>query len=141
MAKFKELISDDEYLAAYPVLKELDDRLEIDRFLLAMNHKLSKYSKLYAIEESGEIVSVAAVWILMTGTFDRIFWIHAFVTIKKHRSKGYGKLLLEGLKKVAAEYECSEIRVHAHREKAITYWTEKVGFQRFSKIFQLKDFA
>jgi len=141
MPKFIELTSEDEFAEAFHVLKQLDDRLEIDSFILAMNHELSRNSKLYAVEDSGKIMSVAAVWIFMTGLFDRIFWIHAFVTTKKHRSKGYGKLLIAGLEKVAAEYGCSEIRVHAHRERAIEYWTEKAGFRNFSIIFRKMDFA
>jgi hypothetical protein len=87
MVDFVELKTDDEYYEAFHILKELDGRLEYDRFLSAMHHELSCNTKLFAIRHSGKIVSVAAVWFLMTGLLEKIFWIHAFVTTKEQRSK------------------------------------------------------
>jgi GNAT superfamily N-acetyltransferase len=141
MVKFIELKTDDEYSEAFHILKELDGRLKPDRFLSAMHHELSYNTKLFAIRDSGRIVSVAAVWFLMTGLFEKILWIHAFVTSKEQRSKGFGKLLLSGLYKVAIENDCAEIRVHAHREKAIRFWTHNAGFHTFSTILRKNDFA
>ena len=141
MAEFIELKTDNEYIEAFHILKGLDERLQQDGFILAMHHELSHNTKLFAIRHLGKIVSVAAVWFLMTGLFEKILWIHAFVTTKEQRSRGFGKLLLSGLDSVAAEKGCSEIRVHAHREKAIVFWTQKAGFQRFSQIFRRNDFA
>ena len=140
MTGFVELKTDDEYCEAFHILKELDGRLEYDRFLSAMHHELSGNTKLFAIRHSGKIVSVAAVWFLMTGLSEKIFWIHAFVTTKEQRSKGFGNLLLSGLYGAAIESGCSEIRVHAHREKAIEFWTDTAGFTSFSKIFKKHDF-
>jgi GNAT superfamily N-acetyltransferase len=139
MADFIELQTDDEYSEAFHILKELDGRLELDRFISSMNHELSSNSKLFAIRYSGKIVSVAAVWFLMTGLFEKILWIHAFVTTKEQRSKGFGRLLLSGLNRIAAEKDCSEIRVHAHREKAIEFWKKKAGFHSFSTILRKND--
>ena len=141
MAEFIELKTDDEYHEAFHILKELDGRLEPDLLISAMHHELSYNTKLFAVRHSGKIVSVASVWFLMTGLFQKILWIHAFLTTKEQRSKGFGKLLLSGLNSVAKEKGCSEIRVHAHREKAIVFWTQKAGFQRFSQIFRRNDFA
>ncbi len=141
MVDFLELQTIDEFSEAFPILKELDGRLEYDRFMSSMNDELSHNSKLFAIRHSGKMVSVAAVWLLMTGHFEKILWIHAFVTTKDQRSKGFGRLLLSGLSSVATENDCSEIRVHAHREKAIEFWKQKAGFQRFSTILSKHDFV
>ena len=141
MADFIELKTTNDFSEAFSVLKELDGRLELKQFIAAMNHELSYNSKLFAIRHSGKIVSVAAVWLLMTGLFEKVLWIHAFVTTKEQRSKGFGKLLLSGLCKVATEAHCSEIRVHAHREKAVEFWKHKAGFRNFSTLLRKCDFA
>jgi len=141
MVDFIELKTDDEYREAYRVLKELDGRLEPERLISAMHHELSYNTKLFAVRHSGKIVSVAAVWFLMTGLFEKILWIHAFVTTKEQRSKGFGTRLLSGLDTVAKENQCSEIRAHAHRKKAMAFWTEKAGFLSFSQIFRKTDFV
>ena len=141
MPEFTELTSNDDFSEAFHVLKELDERLDKNRFISAMHHELSNNSKLFAIRDSGQIVSVAAVWFLMTGLLEKILWIHAFVTTKKQRSKGFGKLLLSGLYRVAAEKDCSEIRVHTHRKHAIEFWTKKNGFDSFSLILRKSDYA
>ena len=141
MGTFIELKTSDDYCEAFYVLQELDGRLKLDRFLSSMNHELSCNNRLFAIRQSGKIVSVAAAWFLMTGRFEKILWIHAFVTTKEQRSKGFGEQLVQGLYRVATEEACSEIRVHAHREKAIEFWKRKAGFHRFSTILSKQDFA
>ena len=135
MDEFIQLKTDDEYIEAFSVLKELDGSLEPSQFISAMHHELSNNVNLFAVVHSGKIVSVAATWILITGLLKKILWIHAFVTTKEHRSKGFGKQLLSGLNKIAKENGCSEIRVHAHREKAIVFWTKYAGFKKFSQVF------
>ncbi len=139
MAEFIEIVSQEDVLEAFDVLKELDDRLDIDRFLSSRQHELSAHSKLFAVRHAGAVVSAAGVWLLMTGLFERIMWIHAFVTTKQHRSKGFGSLLLAGLYQVAANMGCSEVRVHAHRPKAIAFWKQKAGFSEFSTILRKND--
>ncbi|MDJ0784881.1 MAG: GNAT family N-acetyltransferase [Desulfosarcinaceae bacterium] len=136
MTDFVELTTHDGYMEAFHILTELDETLDPDRFLAAMDHALSANSKLFAIRNAGNIVSVAAVWFLMTGRFEKLLWIHAFVTTKAQRSKGFGKLLLSGIEREAQKRNCSELRVHAHREKAIQFWKQKAGFDGFSSVLR-----
>lgn len=141
MPDFIELKTDDEYAEAFEILKELDGRLELDCFISSMNHELGYNNKLFAIKHSRKLVSVAGVWFLMTGLLEKICWIHAFVTTGEQRSKGFGQLLLAGIYTVAKENECSEVRVHAHRAKAIEFWKQKADFHQFSTVLRKHDFA
>ena len=136
MADFIEIKTDNAFSEAFDILYELDDRLERDRFISAMHHELSHNSRLFAVRDSGKLVAVAAVWLLITGRFEKILWINAFVTTAKQRSQGFGSLLLSGLHGIAAEQGCSEIRVHAHRPKAIEFWRQKAGFDDFSSVLR-----
>ena len=74
----------------------------------------------------------------MNGLFEKLLWIYAFVTTKEMRSKGYGKKLLLQLENYAERENFTEIRVHAHRERAITFCENKANFEIFSHVLRKK---
>ncbi len=135
---FIEIKSQNQIEEAYTLLKELVPELEKENFFESLNHELLKNHKLFGLTASGKIVSVAAVWLLMTSTLKKFMWIYAFVTTKGMRSKGYGKKILLELENYAIEEDFTEIRVHAHRERAIEFWENKANFEMFSHILRKK---
>lgn len=134
--EFVELKTDRELPEAFPILKELVPPLAKDEFLRAHDHELLKPHKLFGLRVSGELVSVAAAWVLMTGLFDKILWIHAFVTKEDMRARGYGKQLLSEIEHYGRKEGFTEIRAHAHRERALEFWQEKVGYEAFSTVLR-----
>ena len=135
---FIEIKSQNELDQAYQILKELVPELKKEKFFESLNHVLLKNHKLFGLTSSGKIVSLAAVWLLMTGTLDKIMWIYAFVTSKTMRSKGFGKKLLLELENYAIREDFTEIRVHAHRERAINFWENEADFDLFSQVLRKK---
>jgi GNAT superfamily N-acetyltransferase len=135
---FIEIKSPRELEEAFIILKELVPELKKDSFLESLNHELLKNHKLFGFKSSGKIVSLAAVWLLMTGTLDKIMWIYAFVVTKSMRDRGFGKKLLVELEKYAMREDFTELRVHAHREWAIDFWENKAEFDRFSHVLRKK---
>lgn len=135
---FIEIKTQQELEEVYEILRELAPELDKEDFFKSLNHDLLKNHKLFGLTSSGKLVSVAAVWLLMNGLLEKIFWVYAFVTTKNRRSKGFGKKLLLELEAYAHRESFSEIRVHAHRERAIAFWENKANFERFSHVLRKK---
>ena len=136
---FIEIRTQQELEEAYSILKELAPELNKEIFLESLNHDLLKNHRLFGLTSSGRLVSVAAVWLLMrSGLLEKLMWIYAFVTTKSMRSKGFGKKLLLELENYAEREDFSEIRVHAHRERAIHFWENKANFEIFSHVLRKK---
>jgi len=135
---FIEIETQQQMEDAFRILKELAPGIKKERFLESLNHELSKNHKLFGLTSSGKLVSVAAVWLLMNGLHKKFLWIHAFVTTKNMRSKGFGKKLLLELENYAYREHFNEIRVHAHRERAIVFWETKAKFESFSHVLKKK---
>ena len=135
---FIEIKTRQEVEEAYLVLRELAPDLEKKAFLDSLNHDLAGNHKLFGLTVSGKLVSVAAVWLLINGLSEKLLWINAFVTTKRMRSKGYGTRLLRELQAYAARDNFAEMRVHAHRQRAIAFWRAKADFDPFSHVLRKK---
>ena len=135
---FIEINTQREVEEAFFVLRELAPELEKKAFFDSLNHDLLKNHKLFGLTVSGKLVSVAAVWLLMNGLSEKLLWINAFVTTKSMRSKGYGTRLLRELEAYASKENFDEIRVHAHRERAVNFWKSRTNFDMFSHVLRKK---
>ncbi len=135
---FIEIQTEEDFEKAYLLLRELAPSLERKQFMKSLKNEHAANHKLFGLKDTEEMVSVAAVWILLTGLNEKIFWIHAYVTAASKRSHGYGSKLLNYLEEYAKNEGFSEIRVHAHRQRAISFWQEKKGFEPFSQILHRK---
>ena len=121
---------------AFELLKELSPQINRAEFMASLDHQLMQNHKLFGLTDSGRLVSVAAVWLLMTGLMEKIIWIYGFVTTEPMRSRGYGKKLLQEIERYAREENFHEIRVHTHRELARHFWEDTVDFEWFSGVLR-----
>lgn len=121
---------------AFDLLKELSPQINKADFMASLDHQLMQNHRLFGLTASGRLVSVAAVWLLMTGLMEKIIWIYGFVTTEPMRSKGYGKKLLQEIERYAEEKKFHEIRVHTHRELARHFWEDTVDFEWFSGVLR-----
>ncbi|MEJ2166493.1 MAG: GNAT family N-acetyltransferase [Desulfobacterales bacterium] len=136
--EFIEIRTKQEMEEAYEIIRELIPELDKEVFFKSLNHELLKNHKLFGLRSSEKLVSVAAVWLLMNGLFEKFLWLYAFATTKDMRSKGFGKELLRNLEAYAVRENFNEIRVHAHRERAIAFWENKANFELFSHVLRKK---
>ena len=136
--EFLELISDKEWEDAFDIIKELTPQLNKADFLQLRHHELQTNHKLFGLKLSGNLVSVAAVWVLINGLLEKLMWICGYVTTASKRSKGYGKILLLELEDYAKRKQFHEIRVHTHRDRAFNFWKDKAKFEPFSHVLRKK---
>ena len=136
--EFIEIRTQPEMEEAFGIIRELIPELDKEVFFKSLNHDLLKNHKIFGLRSSEKLVSVAAIWLLMNGLFEKLLWIYAFVTTKEMRSKGFGKKLLMNLEAYAVRENFNEIRVHAHCERAIAFWENKANFDLFSHVLRKK---
>ena len=136
--EFMELTSGKEWEDAFDILTELTPQLNKADFLLLRHHELQANHKLFGLKRSDNLVSVAAVWILINGLLEKLMWICGYVTTSSMRSKGYGGILLLELEEYARRKQFHEIRVHTNRDQAFNFWENKAKFEPFSCVLRKK---
>ena len=131
--------SDLRIMSCFPVLKELRPHLHQDTFLAQMlDLKASdRYQLAYlSLDDSGEVVTVAGFTICTNLAYGRHLYLHDLVTADKHRSKGYGTVMLNWLKEYAREQTCSSLHLCSKTERKDAHrFYEREGMPIFAYYF------
>jgi len=133
---FLEIKTSAQREQAYELLKELSPEINRADFMASLDHKLMENHKIFGLMEGDRLISVAAVWVLMTGLLEKMIWIYGFVTTEAMRSMGYGRKLLQEIEAYAKKEKFHEIRVHTHRELARHFWEDTAEFEWFSGVLR-----
>ena len=117
------------YLEAFPV----HERKTLEAQTLLMNNPLYHYDIL--------IVDDEVIGFILWWNLESLRFIDHFATIKKHRNKGYGKLILENFsstsdKPVLLEVELPESNINKRRIK----FYERIGFKLNLHHYELPVF-
>lgn len=137
--EIKELITDDEIMAAFPIIVQLRTHLDEKSFLQIVNEAKAKEDyKLFALYDGNEMVAVIGFQPMITLYYGKSIWVCDLVTDEKKRSKGYGKKLLEYVHDWAKQHQYESIalssgllRVDAHR-----FYEEKMNYKKVSYVFK-----
>jgi GNAT superfamily N-acetyltransferase len=94
--------------------------------------------RMFALFADEQIVSVTGI-IQLTNFYDgKHIWVNDLVTVENQRSKGYGKMLLSFVVKLAEESDCEMVVLSSNfeRVKAHKFYLEKMGFAKTSYVFK-----
>ena len=125
-----------ELYVVYDVLKQLRQELsykEFEDLIYDMRHM--EY-KMFGIMDGEELMSYAGVAVQTNLYHKRHLYVFDLVTDANHRSKAYGKMMLEYLRDYAKTCMCENIVLSSGfaREKAHAFY-EKNGFEKKSFVF------
>lgn len=135
----KELQSQQEFLEAFPVMKQLRTHLEEDSYLdLVVDAQKNDNYKMFALYNHNEIVAVIGFKSMITLYYGRFVWVCDLVTDANKRSKGYGEKLLTFVQEWAKEHHYETValssglqRIHAHR-----FYEEHMNYDKVSYVFK-----
>jgi len=134
----KELNSKEEYLEAFPTMKELRNGLNEEKYLELVIEMVKEGYKMFALYDNSNLVSVAGIIVLTNFYYERHVFIYDLVTSSNFRSKGYGEYLLQFIHSWAKENGCNVIalssgleRINAHR-----FYEEKMNYEKPSYVFK-----
>ena len=136
----RELLNKDELLKAFPVIKQLRTNLSKETYLRLIEDMKKEGYKLFAFYKYDEIVSVIGVIKLTNLYYGKHIWVNDLVTDVKHRSKGYGEILIAFINKWAKENGCEIVALSSglQRLEAHRFYESKMGFDKVSYVFKNK---
>lgn len=139
--RIEELVSAEQWQAAFPILQQLRQRLTEEDFLSRREELLESGYLLFGLYENDKIVSVASAIIYPHVTRGKDFWIHDLVSDEGVRSKGFGKAFLNWLEDYAQSKGCSRVCVHTRNtnDGSKHFYGIKCEYDGYATVFQ-KDF-
>ena len=118
----RELTTDAEFRAAWPVMRELRGHLDESKYLELLAEMRERGYRLIAAHEDDRIVALAGIGRGVNFYFGHYIWVYDLITSEQDRSKGYGLTLLQHVERMARDEGCETLalssalrRVDAHR--------------------------
>ncbi len=135
----RELSSEEEWLDAFPVMKQLRTHLDEGTYLRYLEEMTADGYRLFGLFSDGEPAALAGIGIETNMYYGRHLWVYELVTDSTHRSKGFGERLFEYLSDWAEEKGCERIALSSglRREDAHRFYEERAGMERASYVFTL----
>jgi ribosomal protein S18 acetylase RimI-like enzyme len=130
--RITELQHDAEFEEAFPVIRELHDDLEEDRYREFVLEMRAAGYRMFAVREEGNLVAVAGVQKLTNLYYGRHFYVYDLSVTEGARSKGHGERLLRHVEGVAREEGCGYVALACGRERdaALRFYEERMGYER-----------
>jgi GNAT superfamily N-acetyltransferase len=133
-----ELLSEEQWREAFPVMHELRTHLDEDTFVAMLREMAPQGYRLLAVRDDGAIKALAGIAHLTNLYYGRHIWVYDLITTAAERSRGYGEALLGHVERMARELDCDTValasglqRLDAHR-----FYEQRMGYSRTAYAFQ-----
>jgi hypothetical protein len=133
----RELTTDVEIAAAFPLARELRDRIRPETFLAEVRRQQIEGYRLYGGFQDERLVSLAGVRRSHTLSRGEHLFVDDLVTAEAERGKGHGQAMLEWLGRQAASQGIP--RVYLDSRATAKGFYERVGFTFLTSIPCWKD--
>ena len=104
-------VSDAEISGCYPVIHELRPHIREAEFVARVRRLQEDGYRLVCLRAGEGPVAVAGIRFGENLAWGRFLYVDDLVTAQRHRSKGYGKALLEWIEHYAVEARCGEVHL------------------------------
>lgn len=133
-----ELTSKDQWLEAFPVMKQLRTDLTEELYLEMLNEMAQEGYKLFALFNEGTIVSLAGINLRVNFYNKKHVFINDLVTDKIARSCGYGERLLYHIHEWASENGAEFVALESglQRTSAHRFYEEKMMYDKWCYSFR-----
>ena len=133
----RELLTDEDFDAAYPVMHELRDHLDQSKYIELLTEMRQQGYRMIAVEDDGAIVALAGIGTGVNFYYGHYMWVYDLITAERGRSRGYGLALLQHLEQMARAEGCETLalssafrRVEAHR-----FYRDKANMENTGYVF------
>jgi GNAT superfamily N-acetyltransferase len=134
----RELGTEDEMRAVYPLMAELRPQVTEERYLALLRSMVQEGYRLFALRDAGIEVALAGVGVGTNLYFGRYMWVFDLITSDRVRSRGYGRALLEHVERVARDEGCEMVALSSgvQRTDAHRFYEQHMGYERASYVFR-----
>lgn len=138
MLEIQELKSHEEFQEAFQVMGELRQDLDEETYLGLLPSMIQGGYRLFALRDTGVIVSLAGVAIITSFYYGRHVWVYDLVTTSKGRSKGYGRFLMEFIEDFARQENCKIVALSSglERKDAHRFYQERMNYDKPAYVFK-----
>ncbi|MRG85868.1 GNAT family N-acetyltransferase [Salinibacillus xinjiangensis] len=135
----KEMMSREEVLQAYPVMKQLRAHLDESQYVELVEEAQQKEGyKMFALFDEDDIVAVIGFHPMVTLYYGRFIWVCDLVTDQHQRSKGYGEKLLNYVHNWGDNngFESVALSSGLKRKEAHRFYEDKMDYDKVSYVFK-----
>ena len=134
----RELTTEEEFHAAYPVVSQLRD-LSLDEYRDGLECQREQGYRLFGSYDAGELVAVAGVAKRYNFYSGPHLFVYDLVTHESRRGEGFGTGLLEHIHERARSDGCDHVALESGlwRERAHRLY-ESLGYDKFCYSFRKK---
>lgn len=135
--KIRELTTDQEFRAAWEVMRELRGHLDEETYMDRVAEMKPSGYRLVAAEEDGRVVALAGIGREKNLYYGRYMWVYDLITTEAARSRGHGLALLRHVEDLAREEGCDVLALSSalHRTDAHRFYLDKAGMEKRSYTF------
>jgi GNAT superfamily N-acetyltransferase len=110
--KIKRVETEADFEKLFHVMKELRPQYELEAFVQFVQKELTPVGVSFAVmEDAGEAVCASGFRVSASLAWGRFIYVDDIVTREAHRSKGYGKEMLDWIVAYGRERGCSELHL------------------------------
>jgi GNAT superfamily N-acetyltransferase len=134
----QELKTENEWRAAFPVMRELRLDLSEAEFLRLREIMAREGYRLFAAYNENKIVALAGIAVLTNLAYGRHVWVYDLVTTGAARSQGHGSRLLSFIEELARRENCRCIALSSglQRTDAHRFYEQRMEYDKTSFVFQ-----
>lgn len=117
MTEVKTATSDEEVSKCFAVMSELRSHLIESEFVDLVRHMTSEGYQLAYVEDGDAIVAAAGYRIQTSLFMGKNLYVDDLVTREACRSKGHGKILIDWLRNVAIDSDCTHLHLDSGTQR------------------------
>ena len=136
--KFRFLTKKEEWLEAFPVMKQLRTQLDLPSYLNLVEESINKENyQLVALYSEDKMVALCGFMPMITLYNGKFIWVCDLVTDASHRSNGFGMALLQFIEEWAKEngFPIVSLSSGLQRKDAHRFYEEKMDYDKVSFVF------
>lgn len=112
----QELKSKEEMFCAYDVLKHMYDSLSESQYEEIIAKRAEENYRMVGVFDNDKCVCAAGFWIGTRFYSGKFIQLDNLVTLPDYRSKGVGKMIVDYVKKIGKNEDCSRLLVDSYVE-------------------------
>ena len=125
--------------SCYPVMAELRPHLSAEQFLNQVQMQYQFGYQLTYFEVDNAVVAVAGHRISHNLAWGKFLYVDDLVTAEQHRSKGYGKQLLDWLIDYARQQACQQFHLDSGKQRKDAHrFYEREGLRNMGHHYSLE---
>ncbi len=107
--RIKVVESDKEILSTFTVMKSLRENLKRKNYITSLREQQKEGFKIVILAAKDKVKAVSGFRILNNLNRGKFLYVDDLVTKPEDRSKGYGSILFDWLKKYANDNDCNQV--------------------------------